>query len=58
MMAAIYATLLDEIEHEQWQVLDRRISLTPIRKFWLAWRNWVGGGRPAIRQLIRSASQT
>ncbi len=58
MMAAIYATLLDEIEHEQWQVLDRRISLTPIRKFWLAWRNWVGGGRPAIRQLMRSANQT
>jgi phytoene synthase len=56
MMAAIYATLLDEIEHEQWQVLDRRISLTPIRKFWLAWRNWVSGGRPAIRQLTRYAT--
>ena len=57
MMAAIYATLLDEIEDEKWQVLDRRISLTPVRKFWLAWRNWVGGGRPAIKQLKRSAEK-
>lgn len=51
MMAAIYATLLNEIEDENWQVLDRRVSLTPVRKFWLAWRNWVGGGRPALRQM-------
>lgn len=53
MMAAIYATLLDEIEHENWQVLDQRIALTPMRKLWLAWRNWVSGGRPALRQLKR-----
>lgn len=51
MMAAIYNTLLDEIQAENWQVLDQRISLTPVRKFWLAWKNWVGGGQPAIRQL-------
>jgi len=56
MMAAIYATLLNEIEDEKWQVLDRRISLTPLRKLWLAWRNWVGGGRPAIAQLTQAAS--
>jgi len=55
MMASIYATLLDEIEDEKWQVLDRRIALTPIRKFWLAWRNWVGGGRPALKQLRKAA---
>lgn len=58
MMAAIYATLLDEIEHEKWQVLDRRIALTPLRKLWLAWRNWVGGGKPALRQLRKAASDT
>lgn len=55
MMAAIYATLLDEIEHEKWQVLDQRIALTPMRKLWLAWRNWVSGGRPALRQLRHQA---
>lgn len=53
MMAAIYATLLDEIEHENWQVLDQRISLTPIRKFWLAWRTWVGGGRWVTKRLAK-----
>jgi phytoene synthase len=54
MMAAIYATLLAEIEQDGWQVLDRRIALTPIRKLWLAWRNWVGGGRPALKLLHRT----
>lgn len=53
MMAAIYATLLAEIEHENWQVLEQRISLTPVRKFWLAWRNWVGGGKPILKQMKR-----
>jgi phytoene synthase len=38
MMASIYRTLLREIEHEQFQVLHQRISLTPLRKFWLAWK--------------------
>lgn len=53
MMAAIYATLLDEIERDGWHVLDQRISLTPIRKFWLAWRTWVGGGHWVVRRLSR-----
>ena len=38
MMASIYRTLLREIEHENFQVLHQRISLTPLRKFWLAWK--------------------
>jgi 15-cis-phytoene synthase len=38
MMASIYRTLLREIEADNFQVLDRRVSLTPLRKFWLAWR--------------------
>ena len=43
MMAAIYRTLLNEIERDDYQVLDRRISLTPIRKLWLAWRTFIRG---------------
>ena len=38
MMASIYRTLLREIEHEQFRVLHQRIALTPLRKFWLAWK--------------------
>lgn len=52
-MAAIYHALLVEIERENWQVLDQRISLTPIRKFWLAWKTWVSGGRSVIKRLGR-----
>lgn len=53
MMAAIYYALLDEIERDQWQVLHQRISLTPLRKLFLAWRIWVGGGRGFVRRLAR-----
>ena len=38
MMASIYRTLLREIERDNFAVLDQRISLTPLRKFWLAWK--------------------
>jgi phytoene synthase len=38
MMASIYRALLREIEADNFQVLHQRISLTPLRKFWLAWR--------------------
>ena len=38
MMASIYRALLTEIERDQFQVLHQRISLTPLRKFWLAWK--------------------
>ena len=38
MMAAIYQALLDEIARDGYQVLDRRTSLTPLRKLWIAWR--------------------
>ena len=52
IMGAIYATLLDEIEREGFQVLHQRIALTPLRKLWIAWRTWVFGptfGRAASR---------
>jgi phytoene synthase len=38
IMAAIYRTLLDEIERDHYRVLDRRIGLTPLRKLWIAWK--------------------
>jgi 15-cis-phytoene synthase len=43
IMGAIYLTLLDEIEHEDFRVLHQRIALTPVRKLWIAWRTWVFG---------------
>ncbi|EFK95456.1 phytoene synthase [sediment metagenome] len=43
IMAAIYRTLLEEIRADGFQVLDRRTSLTPLRKLWLAWRTWIKG---------------
>ena len=43
MMAAIYRTLLDEIEADGFHVLTQRISLTPIRKLWLAWKTYIRG---------------
>jgi phytoene synthase len=38
MMASIYRALLSEIERDNFQVLHQRISLTPLRKLWLAWK--------------------
>ncbi len=38
MMASIYRALLNEIERDKFQVLHQRVSLTPLRKFWLAWK--------------------
>ncbi len=40
IMAAIYETILDEIIRDDFQVLTHRIKLTPLRKFWIAWRTW------------------
>jgi len=43
IMAAIYRTLLDEIERDGFHVLKAKTSLTPLRKFWIAWKTWVAG---------------
>ncbi|MCH8619085.1 presqualene diphosphate synthase HpnD [Undibacterium sp. TS12] len=43
IMAAIYRTLLVEIQRDGFHVLNQRISLTPIRKLWLAWKTYVRG---------------
>ncbi len=53
LMAAIYHALLDEITRDRWHVLEQRISLTPIRKLWLAWKTWVSGGRGLQRKLSK-----
>ena len=41
IMAAIYRSLLNEIADDGFHVLQHRLSLTPIRKLWLAWKTWV-----------------
>ena len=41
VMAAIYRTLLREIAADGFKVLDRRTSLTPLRKVWLAGTTWL-----------------
>lgn len=38
IMAAIYRTLLNEIEKDNFNVLQQKIKLTPVRKLWIAWR--------------------
>jgi len=43
IMGAIYLSLLAELERSGFQVLHQRIALTPLRKFWIAWRTWVFG---------------
>jgi 15-cis-phytoene synthase len=41
IMAAIYRALLVEIKNDGFNVLKQRISLTPLRKFWLAWTTFI-----------------
>jgi phytoene synthase len=43
VMAAIYRATLAEIRADGFQVLDRRTSLTPLRKLWIAWSTWLRG---------------
>lgn len=43
IMAAIYRTLLQEIKSDGCHVMQHHISLTPVRKLWLAWKTWIKG---------------
>jgi len=43
IMAAIYSALLEEIERDGFRVLTSRTALTPLRKFWIAWKTWIAG---------------
>ncbi len=47
IMAAIYRTLLDEIEAEDFRVMTQRIGLTPVRKLWIAWRTYMRAAPPS-----------
>jgi len=38
VMARIYQATLNEIANDGYRVLQHRIKLTPMRKFWLAWK--------------------
>ncbi len=38
IMAAIYQTLLDEMEADNFCVMQHRVKLTPLRKLWIAWK--------------------
>jgi len=38
IMSSIYQTLLTEIEKDDCRIMEHRIKLTPIRKFWIAWK--------------------
>lgn len=38
IMAQIYRSTLREIERDGFQVMQRRVALTPVRKLWIAWR--------------------
>ncbi len=40
VMAAIYQALLDEIGKDNFQVMEHRIKLTPVRKLWIAWKTY------------------
>lgn len=47
LMAAIYRATLEEIRLDgAGHVLKQRLSLTPLRKLWLAWKTWTFGYRP------------
>lgn len=40
IMANIYFSILSEIERANFNVLNQKIGITPLRKLWLAWRTW------------------
>ena len=41
VMAAIYRALLEEIASLRGRTLNQSVALTPLRKFWIAWRTWL-----------------
>lgn len=41
IMAAIYHAVLDEVRLDGYHVLNQRISLTPLRKLWIAFKTWL-----------------
>jgi phytoene synthase len=43
IMAAIYRATLERVRQETYPVLHRRVTLSPLRKVWLAGRTWLVG---------------
>ncbi|MFZ2541884.1 MAG: squalene synthase HpnD, partial [Gallionella sp.] len=41
IMSAIYRATLAEVVASGCHVLKERVSLTPLRKLWLAWKTWI-----------------
>lgn len=41
ILMALHRALLEEIKADGFQVLQHKVGLTPLRKFWLAWKTWV-----------------
>jgi len=56
IMGAIYASLLDELARDGFQVLHQHVSLTPLRKLAIAWRTWVFGPPAHMRRAPAAAS--
>ena len=54
IMAAIYLATLDEIELDDYRVLTQRVSLTPLRKLWLAWKT-ARQEKKRFRNLVHAA---
>lgn len=54
-MAAIYLDLLNEIGKDGYNVLEKRIRLTPLRKLWLSWKT-THQEKSRHRKLQRQAS--
>lgn len=54
IMAETYFSLLDEIEKMHFQVLHQKITLTPLRKAWIAWKT----ARQYRRLPITSSQET
>lgn len=50
IMAAIYSTTLNEIADDGFQVMQHRVSITPLRKLWIAWRTARSERKRARRQ--------
>jgi phytoene synthase len=54
-MAAIYLEILKEIAADDYNVLEHRIGLTPLRKLWLAWKTIQQEKRAHRKQLAATA---
>jgi len=50
VMATIYFSILTEIEHSKFDVLNQKISITPLRKLWLAWKTWRAEKKLCLQQ--------